>query len=75
MNRRTCINNPDKLCYICGKLTLLNQKSNIMPFIKKTYKDYFRMHLGDQDTLFAQHICCKTCTVNVHRWNNKKLNI
>ena len=31
------------------------------------------MHLGDQDPLFAQHICCKTCTVNVHRWNNKKL--
>ena len=72
MNRRTCINNPDKFCYICGKLTL-NQKSNIMPFIKKTYKDYFGMHLGDQDTLFARHICCKTCTFNVHRWNNKKL--
>ena len=46
MNRRTYINNPDKLCYIFGKVTLLNQKSNITPFIKKTYKEYFR--IGDQ---------------------------
>ena len=49
MIRRTCINNPDKFCYICDKLTLLNHKSNITPFKKKTYKDYFGMHLGDQE--------------------------
>ena len=73
MNRRNCINNPDKFCYICGKVIFLNQKSNITPFIKKTYKAYFGMHLGDQDKPFAPHICCKTCTVNLHRWNNKTL--
>ena len=73
MNRRTCINNPYKFCYICGKVTLLNQKSNITPFIKKTYKDYFGMHLGYQDKPFAPHIYCKMCTVNLHRWNNKKI--
>ena len=73
MNRITCINNTDKFCYICGKVTLLNQKLNITPFIKKTYKNYFGMHLGDQDRKCAPHMCCKTCTVNLHRWNNKNI--
>ena len=69
MNRRTCINNPDKFCYINRYINL----SNITLFIKKTYKDYFGMLLVDQDKPFASHFCCKTCTVNLHRWNNKKL--
>ena len=67
MIRRTCINNPDKFCYIYDKLTLLKKESNITPFIKKTYKNYLGMHLGDQDKPFAPHICCKTCNVNLHR--------
>ena len=31
------------------------------------------MHLGDQDKPIAPHIYCKICTVNLHRWNNKKI--
>ena len=31
------------------------------------------MQLGDQDKLFASHICCKSYTMNLHCWNKKKL--
>ena len=31
------------------------------------------MHLGDQYKPYAPHIYCKTCTVNLYRWNNNKL--
>ena len=74
MNRITCINNPDKFCYICGKVTLLNQKSYITPLNKKRkLQGLFRIDLGDQDKPFSLHICCKTCTVILHRCNNKKI--
>ena len=52
-----------------NRINCMNQKSNITPFIKKTYKAYFGIHLGDhvlQDKPFAPHICCKTFTVNLH---------
>ena len=32
MNRRNYIKNPNKLCFICGKVTLPNTNSNIRPF-------------------------------------------
>ena len=50
---------------------MMKQKSNITPFIKKTYKAYFGIHLGDQDKPFAPHICFKSSTINLHCWNNK----
>ena len=73
MNRITCINNPDKSCYICGKVTLLNQKSNITPFIKKNLQGLFQNVFRRPKQTNAPHICCNTCTVNLHRWKNKKL--
>ena len=65
MNRKTYFNNPVMFCYICGKVTLSNQKSNITPFIKKTYKAYFGIHLGDQEKPFATHIFCMYCILHV----------
>ena len=48
----------------------VKQKSHI--FVKKAYQAYFGVKLGDQDKLFAPHICCKTSVENLRDWRNKK---
>ena len=54
-------NNPDRFCYICGNMVLPNRQAKITDFVKKTYRNQFRVKLGGQDKLFAPHSCCKTC--------------
>ena len=66
---RSCKNNPDRFCYICGKITLPKRKTKITSFVKKCYHAYFGMKLGDQDKPFAPHICCKACVANLRRWS------
>lgn len=72
MNRK-CKNNPNKFCYICGKIVLLGQEANITNFVKTCYYAYFGMKLGDQDKDFAPHICCRTCVENLRRWSKGTL--
>ena len=71
MDRRRCINNPDRFCYICGKITW--QKISINSKIKYLYKTYFGVKLGDQDKQFAPHICCPSCVRNLNNWSRKKI--
>lgn len=71
MNRK-CRNDPDRFCYICGKVTLSERQSPITNFVKRSYHAYFGVKLGDQDKAFAPHICCKTCVEGLRRWSNKK---
>ena len=40
--------------------------------MKKTYRDYFVVKLGDRDKLFAPHLCCKTCVENLKDRRNGK---
>uniref|UniRef100_UPI00358FD4EB uncharacterized protein n=1 Tax=Myxine glutinosa TaxID=7769 RepID=UPI00358FD4EB len=72
MNRK-CKNDPNKFCYICGKVTMPDRQSNITRFVRKSYHAYFGMKLGDQDKAFAPHICCKTCVESLRRWSHKKI--
>ena len=74
MERRSCINHPDKFCYICGKVTFADQKKKINKFIKRLYNAYFGIILGDQEKSFAPHICCTTCSRNLYQWSQFKLN-
>lgn len=69
---RLCKNSPDRFCYICGKVTLSDRQTNITTFVKKCYRAYFGMQLGDQDKPFAPHICCKTCVEDLRRWSKGK---
>lgn len=66
---RSCKNNPNRFCYICGMVTMPNNKSEITKFVKTMYKAYFGIKLGDQDKKFAPHICCKTCVENFRKWS------
>ena len=62
---RKCKNDPDRFCYICGKVALSDRQ--------KCYRAYFGIKLGDQDKSFAPHICCKTCVENLRRWSKGKI--
>ena len=54
--RRERKNKPDFFCYVCGCYTLLHQRRNITSFVKRAYKTYFSISLGDQDKKWSSHI-------------------
>ncbi|KAG0720492.1 hypothetical protein GWK47_006740 [Chionoecetes opilio] len=66
--RRSCRNNPDVFCYICGQYTLSGDRKNITGFVKRAYGAYFKVKLGDQDKSWAPHTVCKTCVEYLRRW-------
>ena len=49
-----------------------NCQAKITDFVKKAYRDYFGVKLGDQDKPFAPHVCCKTRVENLNDWRNGK---
>ena len=54
-------NHPGCFCNICGIVVLPNRQAKISDFVKKAYRNYFGVKLGDQDKSFALHVCRKTC--------------
>ena len=69
---RKCKNDPNRFCYICGKVTLLSHQARITQFIKRAYYAYFGLKLGDYDKAFAPHMCCKTCIESLRLWSEKR---
>ena len=45
---------------------------NVRDFIKRVYKAYFGIKLGDQDKSWAPHKVCKQCTETLRRWTQGK---
>ena len=70
--RRSCLNNPDSFCYICGEYTFKENRKTLCDFIKKAYLGYFGVKLGDQDKNWAPHQVCKTCTEHLRQWTTGK---
>ena len=62
---RKCKNKPDRFCYICSNVVLLNRQTKITAFVKKAYYDYFGIKLEDQDTPLAPYIYCRICVENL----------
>lgn len=67
MSRR-CRNSSDAFCYICGEFTLKAQKRNMTALIKKAYEFYFGCKVGDQNKVWAPHICCASCATSLRAW-------
>ena len=67
-SRRSCKNDPDIFCYVCGKFTLRQHRKSISEFVVKAYFAYFGIKLGDQDKRWAPHIICSVCYSNLHGW-------
>ncbi|XP_071521423.1 uncharacterized protein [Panulirus ornatus] len=70
MNQK-CKNHPDRFCYICGKVTLLNHRARITHFVKKSYHAYFGVKLGNQDKPFAPHFYSYFCMTDMQDINHK----
>ena len=70
--RHRCRNKPDAFCYICGCYTLNRQRRNISSFVKRAYKSYFEVHLGDQDKQWAPHVVCHNCEEMLRDWTKGK---
>lgn len=66
--RRQCKNSPNKFCYICGRYVLKSQCRPISEDVRKAYFLYFGCKIGDQDKLWAPHVCCVSCCVNLVQW-------
>ena len=67
-------NKADAFCYICCVYTFLGQRRNIglSLFVKRAYKAYFRVPLGDQDKKWAPHIVCRNCQEMFRDWTKGK---
>ena len=72
MNRRSCVNNPDNFCYVCGKFTPNDQRKNLASKIKTAYWYYFGCKVGNQDKSWAPHICFTVCNSGLTQWLNGK---
>ena len=57
---KKCKNQADSFCYICGIYTLTCQRRNISLFVKRAYKAYFQVPLGDQEKNGAPTLCAIT---------------
>ena len=68
MSARQCKTDPNRFCYICGKLTFAKEKRSITSHIKKMYKAYFDCYLGDQDKSCAPLVCCLACVKTLSAW-------
>ena len=53
-------------------MVLIDYQAKDTNLVKKAYQAYSGVELGDQDKLFAPHICCKACVENLLDWRNKK---
>ena len=65
---RKCKNKADAFCYICGVSTFPRQGRNISLLVKRAYKAYFQVPLGDQDKKWAPHIVCHSCEKMLRDW-------
>ena len=70
--RHHCRNKSDAFCYICGCYSLNRQRHNISLFVKRAYKAYFEVHLGDQDKRWAPHVVCHNCEEMLRDWTKGK---
>ena len=50
---------PDRFCYICSNVVLPKCQAKITDLVKKAYRDYFGVKLGDQNKPFSPDRCCK----------------
>ena len=69
---RKCKNKADAFCYICGVYTFPRQRRNILLFVKRAYKAYFQVPLGDQDKKWAPRIVCHNCEEMLRDWTKEK---
>ena len=51
--RRSCVNDPDIFCYICGEYIKKECLFNMEDFIKRVYEEYFGMKLRSRQEMHS----------------------
>ena len=65
---RGCLNKTNSFCYVCGEFTTAAHRQTITTLLSTAYFHYFKCKIGDQDKIWAPHICCNSCYVGVVNW-------
>jgi hypothetical protein len=63
-----CVKTPDMSCYVLVEFTVIAQRHNLTPIVKKAYELYFGCKVGHQDKPRAPHICCGACVCMLRKW-------
>ena len=69
---RGCLNKANSFCYVCGDFSTVARRRTITSLLRTAYFHYFECKIGDQDKLWAPHICCKPCYNGLTAWFNGK---
>ena len=64
---KSCVNNPDVFCCICGEYIFKENRKTVSDFVKRVYLGYFCVRLGDQDKTWALHQV-------LQQWSNRERN-
>lgn len=67
MASTSCVNSPDKLCYICGNMVAKRQLKSITEGVKVKFHEHFGIAIRHQDKPWAPHVVCTTCYT--HLWS------
>ena len=59
--KRSCKNNSNVFCYICGEFTKVSNRKKIEDLVDNLSHSYLGMKPGDQDKSWAPHIVWKIC--------------
>lgn len=71
-SRRSCINNPDTFCYICGTYVIKKFRKPLTAFVKKAYFDYFNIKIKELTVPWLPKIVCKLCVEHLRQWASGK---
>ena len=69
---RKCKNKANFFFYVCGIYALPHQRPNISLFVKRAYKAYFQVPLGNQEENWASHVVCHNCEEMLRDWTKVK---
>ena len=70
VKRRSCVNNPDIFCCICGEYTKKEHCFIVQDFTKQAYQTYFGLKLGNQDKRYVPHKVFKSSTETLCFWTH-----
>lgn len=68
MSRRSCVNDPNAFCYVCGKYAVAKQRRNITDLFKVAYQKYFDFPIANQDKVWVPHKVCVSCYSILLHW-------
>ena len=69
--RRSCKNEHDTFCFICGELTALKHRGNVTDQIKRLHYAYFGCVVGDLDKVWFPHYYCLDYNGKLSKWLSK----